>query len=416
MRHVLASALFALLLPVSADAQTASPVWTDERVRAYATERAPSVRAARADVDRAYAGRVAGERPPIGNPTVGVMFLPGAPDFGAWTTAVSVGLPIEVSGVRGVWSREAEQGVLAANARLSDATVQAVSAARRARVELAITRSLIEVQTARLATARESERRVRARSDAGAATSIDVALAERETALAEADLAGAEARASDALSQFRSALDLGVDEAVEVGAPGRPGAVDLSTLGPVLARAVRTRSDVIAYRRDAERLALTESRVGRSAIAPLVVGFEAQQVAVGPQDLDVSVGASLRWELPLVQRAQGDRAMIHADAATARLSATLLGAQVARDVTRFAQTLARSLDELDALETRAIPAAERLNRATEAAFAAGALDSFRVLVARNELLQLRARALDALRAAWCARFDYERAVGVTPTD
>ncbi|MFO0651698.1 MAG: TolC family protein [Polyangiales bacterium] len=416
MRNVLAFALFALLLPASASAQNAAPAWTDERVRAYATERAPSVRAARADLDRAFAGRVAGERPPIGNPTVGVMVLPGAPDFGAWTTAVSVGLPIEVSGVRGVWSREAEQGVLAASARLSDATVQAVSAARRARVELAITRSLIEVQTQRLATARESERRVRARSDAGAATSIDVALAERETALAEADLAGAEARASDALSQFRSALDLSVDEAVDVGAPGRPGAVDLSTLGPVLARAMRTRSDVVAYRRDAERLALTESRVGRAAIAPLVVGFEAQQVAISQQDLGISVGASLRWELPLVQRAQGDRAMLRADAATARLSATLLSAQVARDVTCFAQTLARSLAELDALETRAIPAAERLNRATEAAFAAGALDSFRVLVARNELLQLRARALDALRAAWNARFDYERAVGVTPTD
>lgn len=416
MRNVLAFALFALLLPASASAQNAAPAWTDERVRAYATERAPSVRAARADLDRAFAGRVAGERPPIGNPTVGVMILPGAPDFGAWTTAVSVGLPIEVSGVRGVWSREAEQGVQAASARLSDATVQAVSAARRARVELAITRSLIEVQTQRLATARESERRVRARSDAGAATSIDVALAERETALAEADLAGAEARASDALSQFRSALDLSVDEAVDVGAPGRPGAVDLSTLGPVLARAMRTRSDVVAYRRDAERLALTESRVGRAAIAPLVVGFEAQQVAISQQDLGISVGASLRWELPLVQRAQGDRAMLRADAATARLSATLLSAQVARDVTCFAQTLARSLAELDALETRAIPAAERLNRATEAAFAAGALDSFRVLVARNELLQLRARALDALRAAWNARFDYERAVGVTPTD
>lgn len=416
MRNVLAFALFALLLPASASAQNAAPAWTDERVRAYATERAPSVRAARADLDRAFAGRVAGDRPPIGNPTVGVMILPGAPDFGAWTTAVSVGLPIEVSGVRGVWSREAEQGVQAASARLSDATVQAVSAARRARVELAITRSLIEVQTQRLATARESERRVRARSDAGAATSIDVALAERETALAEADLAGAEARASDALSQFRSALDLSVDEAVEVGAPGRPGAVDLSTLGPVLARAMRMRSDVVAYRRDAERLALTESRVGRAAIAPLVVGFEAQQVAISQQDLGISVGASLRWELPLVQRAQGDRAMLRADAATARLSATLLSAQVARDVTCFAQTLARSLAELDALETRAIPAAERLNRATEAAFAAGALDSFRVLVARNELLQLRARALDALRAAWNARFDYERAVGVTPTD
>lgn len=416
MRCTLITTLIALLFSRSVSAQTGPEAWPDERVRAIAAERSPAVRSARADLERAYAGRVAGDRPPIGNPTVGVMFLPGAPDFGAWTTAVSVGLPIEVSGLRGVWSREADQGVLAANARLADATILAVSAARRARVELAIARALIDVQTARLATARESERRVRARSDAGAATSIDVALAERETALAEADLAGAEAVAASALSRFRSALDLGSDVEVDVGAPGRPEAVDVSALGPVLARAVRGRSDVIALRRDADRLSLTESRVGRAAVAPLVVGFEAQQVAIGTQELGISVGASLRWELPLVQRAQADRAMARADASTARLGATLLGAQVARDVTCFAQTLGRTLSELDALETRAIPAAERLNRATEAAFAAGALDSFRVLVARNELLQLRARALDALRAAWSARFDYERAIATAPND
>lgn len=416
MRRPLLPTLIALFFPLLAGAQAADGAWTDARVRARAAQRAPLVREARAELERAYAGRVAGERPPIGNPTVGVMVLPGAPDFGAWTTAVSVGLPIEVSGVRGVWSREAERGVAAARARLADATLRATTAARRARVELALARALVEVQRARLETARESERRVRVRADAGAATSIEVSLAERESAVAEADLAGAEGRASDAVAVFRSALDLGLAEPVEVEAVTHPTPVDLATLDGAMARAVQTRSDVVALDNDAARLDLSATRVGRGAIAPLVVGFEAQQVAVGPQELAASVGASLRWEVPLVQRAQGDRALLHADASTARTAASLLRAQVARDVTRYAQALARALAEVDALEARAIPAAERLVHATEAAFAAGALDSFRVLVARAELLQLRARALDTLRAAWIARLDYERAVAAPPDE
>jgi outer membrane protein TolC len=416
MRRALVSILVALSAPLTASAQDASTLWTDARVVARATEHAPLVREARAELDRATAGRVSGERPPIGNPLVGVMLLPGVPDFGAWTTAVSVGIPIEVSGLRGVWSREAERGVQAARARLLDATLRATCGARRARVELSIAEALLNVQREHLVTTQETERRVRARSEAGASTGLDVALAERETAMAEAELAAAEVQVVDARAALRSALDLRPTDPVEVDAPGRPEGVEAATLEAVTARAAGRRADVVAHEHDAERLSLAEARVGRGAIAPLMVGFEAQQVAVGPQDLGVSVGASLRWELPIVQRAQGDRAMLRADASAARTVASILRAQVARDVGHYAESLARSLAELDAIEHRAIPAAERVSRATEAAFSTGALDTFRVLVARGELLHLRARALEALRNAWSARFDYERASSVGATE
>ena len=401
------------LVPSLCAAQEA--VWTDARTRSRAAEHAPLVREARAELDRAVAGRAAGARPPVGNPTVGVLFLPGVPDFGAWTTAVSVGLPLELSGVRGVWSREAEQGVLAARARLDDATLRAVTAARRARVELALARALVAVQDERLSTAREAERRVRARHDAGAATGIDVALSERETAVAEADRSTAALREVEALAAFRAALDLAPAEAVVVDAVARPEAPGGDvTRDTMLARAVQRRRDVTALDHDAERHGLTGSRAVRAAVAPLVVGFEAQQVATAPQELGASVGASLRWELPVLQRAQADVALADADARASRTAASLLRAQAARDVVRAAESLDRALAEVDALESRAIPAAERLVRATEAAHTAGALDYFRVLVARGELLQLRARALDALRTAWSARLDLERATPLEP--
>ena len=139
--------------------------------------------------------------------------------------------------------------------------------------------------------------------------------------------------------------------------------------------------------------------------------LEAQQVAVGPQELDASLGASLRWELPILQRAQGDRAVAEAEARAARTSASLLRGQIARDVAQTAAALSRALVELAALEREAIPAAERLVAASEAAFAAGAIDFFRVLAARRAVLALRSRGLEVLEAAWASRLAFERARG-----
>ncbi|MFO0606127.1 MAG: TolC family protein [Polyangiales bacterium] len=407
------AALVALAATLGAGTSFAQPVWTDARVARAAAARAPAVREARAALDVAAAGRVHGERPFIGNPTVGVLVLPGFPDFGAWTTGVSVGLPIDVSGLRGQWSREAARGVLSAEARLGDETLRAVAEARAARVALAVARAQVAVQRERLGAADEALTRTRARADARAATAVDLALAEQERAEAAADLARAERAEAQALGAFRSALDLDADAAVEVDAPTPPAALSPDEATRAMRRAPEVRGDARALDEQAARLDAAASRVARAAVAPVVVGFEAQQVAVGPQELNASVGASLRWELPLVQRAQGDRAVAEAEARASRTDASLLRRQVGRDVTRHAETLARALTELDALEGEAIPAAGRLAAATEAAFAAGAIDYFRVLAARREVLSLRSRALEVLEAAWAARLAFERARGET---
>jgi len=392
---------------------SAQSLWTDARVASVAAARAPVVREARAALEVAAAGRVHGERPIVGNPTVGVLLLPGFPDFGAWTTALSVGLPIEVSGLRGQWTREAARGLRAAEARLRDETLRAVTAARAARVALAVAREIVAVQRARLATADDALTRTRARVEERAATAVDLALAEQERAEAAADLARAEREESEALAAFRSALDLGIDEEVVVDAPGRPEPVSLEEAARIAQIAPQHRGDVRALDERAASLEAASTRMARAAVAPLVVGLEAQQVAVGPQDLDASIGASLRWEVPLVQRAQGDRAIAEAEARASRVGATLLRRQVMRDVLRSAQALARGLAELDALDREAIPAAERLVADTEAAFAVGAVDFFRVLAARRSALALRARALAVLEAVWNARLAYDRARGAS---
>ena len=369
------------------------------------------MRRARAALEIARASRVFGDHPRVGNPTVGVLALPGWPDFGALTYAATLGLPIDVGGYRSAYGREAEAEVRAAEDRLYAAIHEAEQQARGARIDLALARALVTVQRERLEAATAAERGVVARVEAGASTAVDAALARRERAEAEADLAGALRREAEALGAFRGALDLPPNEAVAVEPAERPEPVAREEAPRAQVEATRRRRDLSATDRSAERWELTAQRNRAGAVAPLTVSLEAQQVAVGPQEVANSIGASVRWELPFVQRAQGDQAVSRAEASGQRVAGVLLRRQIEREVSNAVARLGHALAELDALEREAVPAAERLVEATEASWAAGALDFFRVLVARRDLLAMRARVLEARRAAWQARIEFDRAMG-----
>ncbi|MEZ4407609.1 MAG: TolC family protein [Polyangiales bacterium] len=408
-----ASPLAAVALPSPALAQESPPppVWTDAEVRAAARRASPAVRRARAALEIARASRVFGRRPPVGNPTVGVIALPGWPDYGALTYGATLGLPIDVGGSRSAYGREAEAEVRVAEDRLYAAIHEAEQQARGARVDLALARALVTVQRERLDAASAAERGVVARVNAGASTAVDAALARRERAEAEADLASALRRETEALGAFRGALDLPPSEPVAVEPAERPEPVAREETPRAQAEAARRRRDLSALDRSAERWELTAQRHRASAVAPLTVSLEAQQVAVGPQEVANSIGASVRWELPFVQRAQGDQAVSRAEASGQRVAGVLLRRQIDREVFDAVSRLEHALAELDVLEREAVPAAERLVEATEASWAAGALDFFRVLVARRDLLAMRARVLEARRTAWQARIEFDRAMG-----
>lgn len=403
-----------LLSLISPNAFAQREVWSDARVRAAARQRALSVRLSVADAAVSRAEQTFGTTPRVGNPTLGVMYLPGFPDEGALTAAASLALPIEVSGERGRWQRETDRGVRAAEARIDAASADAEANARIARVEIALSERLIQNETSRLAIARDNESRVHLRVAAGASTAVDESLAEQERAEAEADLALARQRYEQHVTDFRNALDLDPTEPVAVDAVGRPEVIPVEATEAFIHRALRARRDIAAYQLAATRLRLSDARLRAAAIAPLMVGLEAQQVSVGPNQVANSIGASVRWELPFVQRAQAPRAVARAEAAREQLRAELLQREVAREVAGALRSLQHAVEALVALEDRAVPAAERLVAATESSWLAGSLDYFRVISARRELFTLRRRAVEAAQTAWHARIALDRALGGAP--
>lgn len=182
-----------------------------------------------AALDVARAGRTYGEVPVVGNPTLGVLMLPGYPDFGAYTMTASLGIPLDVSGRRGRYRAEADHGIAAAEARLEATRAMAAAEARQAYVDLVTTQAEVDIQRARLEAAQSIEGRVRARTDVGAGTAVDVALVERERAEAEADLAEARRRQTEADGALRRALDLGPTDPLTLQPLSRPEGLSLGS-------------------------------------------------------------------------------------------------------------------------------------------------------------------------------------------
>ena len=392
----------------------APTVWTDAEVRARARRVALRVRRAEQALRVAQAGRVFGQLPRVGNPTVGVMALPGLPDYGALTYAVSVALPIDLAGVGRARAREAEAGVRAGAARLDAERAIAEAEARAAWVSVGVARSLEAIQRARLASAQEAEARIEARLAAGDTTALDRAMVQRERATAEADVARSLRLRREASDALRMALDLPARSPIEVGPLGAPSMPTADTVARTAATAGMRRGEVRAAEATAAEAMAREVRQGREALAPLSVGLEAQQVAVGPQQTASTLGMSLRWELPLARRAQGERAVSTAESQSARSDARALQRVVSREVEASAARLESALAELEVLEQRALPAATHLEQQATVTWTAGSLEWFRVQEARRERLELAARALEVLREAWLARIDLDRATGAEP--
>lgn len=389
-------------------------VWTDDAVRARARRAAFRVRRAEHALRVAQAGRVFGELPRVGNPTVGVVALPGLPNHGALTYAVSIGLPIDLAGVGRARSREAEAGVRVGAARLDAERAAAEAEARAAWVSVGVAGALEAIHRARLASAQEAEGRIEARLAAGDSTALDRAMVQRERAEAEADVARAARLRREAADALRMGLDLPARAPIEVSPLGVPARPTAETVARAASAAGTRRAEVRAAQASGAEAAAREVRQGREAIAPMSVGLEGQQVAVGPQETASSLGLSLRWELPFVRRAQGERAVSAAEASASRADARMLQRVVSREVEAAAARLESALVELDLLEQRALPAAIHLEQQATVTWAAGNLEWFRVQEARRERLELAARALEVLREAWFARIELDRASGVEP--
>jgi cobalt-zinc-cadmium efflux system outer membrane protein len=398
-----------LLRTAGAFAQNDAAVWTETRVLTRASAHAPEVLRARARLDEAQSRRAYGEVPVVGNPQVGLRAMVGVPDVPAATWALVVGVPFDVGGARGRRRDEAGLGVREAEALVEVAQNEARHRARVAWVDLGIAEEALRIAAARVETAAEVLRRVQARAGAQAATALDVALAERESATALAERAVAARDRETASGRLRDALDLGPTEAV-AAPPPPPPELPGGTAAAAVARSAGALAEPRAFAFAASRLRASASRMRAEAVSPLLLSGEVEWQGYTQS----SVGVSAQWALPVARTAQGERAEALAGARTAALEGELRARALGREAAAAFEALRYASEELRALDADAVPAAERALALTESLSESGAVEFFRVLSARQELATARNRRLQALREAWRARLDLDRATAFDP--
>lgn len=399
----------ASLLPGVASAQADVSPWDERRAVARAVARAPEVRRAASLLEEARARRAYSRVSPVGNPVVSLRAMVGVPDLPAATYALTVGVPFDVSGARSRRREEVVWGEREAEAQLESAVNDARHRARLAWVELGVANEAVRVTRERADTARALLAQSRARIEAQAITALDLALTQREAAIAEAEHEVAARHRARSLERFRDALDLGPDEPVEVTALSPPAMPPLAR-ADALAAARAARAEPRRWAAAAARQRASADRLRAESIAPLLINGEVEWQGYSQS----SVGVSAQWALPVARVAQGERAEALASAGTSRVEGELAGRAVAREVAGAYAALEHSLAELVALTERAIPAAEEAVSLTEALRERGAAELFRVLAAQQELAAARGRRLEALREAWRARLDLDRATSTDP--
>ncbi|MFO0630034.1 MAG: TolC family protein [Polyangiales bacterium] len=405
-------ALFAALLlrTASVCAQDDTAAWTEPRVLARASAHAPEVLRARARLDEAQARRAHGEVPVVGNPQVAVRAMVGVPDVPAATWALVLGVPFDVGGARGRRRDEAALGVREAEAAVEVAQNDARHRARAAWVDVGVAEAALRVARARAETAAEVLRRMEARAASRAATELDRTLAEREHAVATAEVAVAERDRAVAAGRLRDALDLGATERLEVP-PLAPPSAPAYTAGDAARRALDARAEPRMFAAAAARLRAAAGRARAEAVAPLVVNGEVEWQGYTQS----SLGVSAQWALPVARTAQGERAEALAASRTAAQEGVLSARALGREAAAATEALERAVEELRVMDARVIPAADRAVALTEALAESGAVEFFRVLTARQELAAAQSRRLEALREAWRARLDLDRALALVPT-
>jgi outer membrane protein TolC len=85
--------------------------------------------------------------------------------------------------------------------------------------------------------------------------------------------------------------------------------------------------------------------------------------------------------------------------------------RVAREVVAARAAYESRRAELTLIVERALPAAARTLALIETGWKEGRFDLFRVTTSARDMVQLRARRLDALEGAWLDRAALDRAVG-----
>lgn len=303
-------------------------------------------------------------------------------------------LPVELSGQRG--RRLAEVDSLVAWKSANSEAVQADVAGRAVTAfgNAVVANERVRTFESILATSKSEAELYRARMAAGDATLRDAKMAEVEVARNGVAVAEARADLARALSELEQLTGLDGLGAPEVDMP-EPPRVPADAAGK--AEQVAERAPLVtASAREADYFAKAKERQALESHVPVNVILSAGRGDLG----EARIGGGLSWTFPVLRKNQGEQARADAER-TRALSERTVRARVVSSVIRG---LSREHDAVRAAIDEMIlsgePAAQASVDAAITIQRAGKGELLNVLIARRDLVLLKARRLELLRRDW----------------
>ncbi|MBA2964672.1 MULTISPECIES: TolC family protein [Ramlibacter] len=392
----------ALLSPLASFAQASAGPLTLDQALQLATDRNPTLSAARRDVDAADGAlHQAGA---LRNPTLNASVEDIRRD--TRSTTVTLDYPLELGGKRVARVTAAERARDVAQAGLSNARAQL-----RATVIAAFFQTLVAQERLKLAAssadlAGRAATAVGKRVTAGKVSPVEETRARVDAA--NAQLEAAEAQAEVEVSRQALAAALGEPELGFTEVTADAAVVPQRPPSPQLLASLDASPALLPGRFEVERRrALVD--VERTRARPDVtvsVGAKRDNELGRTQAL---IGMSI--PLPLVDRNQGaiQEAMKLADKAADELQATRL--RLGAEVQQASSRLAVARTSAATLRDTVLPAAQSAYEAATKGFEAGKFGFIDVLDAQRSLLAARSRYLNTLAAAHQAATAIDRVVG-----
>jgi cobalt-zinc-cadmium efflux system outer membrane protein len=314
---------------------------------------------------------------------------------------------IEIGGQRGARLTEVGRAVDAAQARQRLAEIEAGARARAGYVAALLGTALAQATTEREKLAARLEDSVRARVDAGAASEIELRLAEVERGRMHRERVDAERLAGEALAELRALLALPPAAAVKLTTPLAAPAVSLPPLDQAIALALDRRADLAALTASAAAIDAQIVRLRREALPVPALFLDVERDLPG----QIFVGGGVGVALPVWRRNQGELAIARADRARADDERGLVMRQIELEVDRAYREVRARNEQAHIQQTEVVPAAERARDLLTQGWQAGKFDLFRVIQVSREAGEARRHQIEALGSLWQASIELDRATG-----
>jgi cobalt-zinc-cadmium efflux system outer membrane protein len=325
-----------------------------------------------------------------------------------WT--VRLEQAVDLAGQRGTRLAEAERFVDVAGAREALARAETIARVRAAYITLALSQAHAESALAREKLGQRVLESARARVRAGAASDVELHLAEVEAGRLIHERVEAFLGIDAAAGELRRLLDLPADHPLQLTTalqlpPPAPLADDIpAAIRSAVARRVELK--VLA----ATRTALDASvvRLRREVVPSPTLFVDVQRQQPG----QLYVGGGVALGLPVWRRNQGELARTRAQEDELREEEAIAVHDIAIEVARLCRGVRAHREQATLWTEHIVPAALANVDLVHQGWTAGKFDIFRLVTVAREAGEARTHELQVMGDLWAATIELERATGV----